>query len=842
MSVVARLAARNAWAGRSRSAMTVFAVALSVAFMSAVLMLTGGMSSQSNSGVAVAYQHASVVVHGDRVQSNPPGEFLLSSGAPVRAATLDAVRAIPGVSDAQGLRSGYAVLEHADGTLVGTPGTGGGVGQSWLGNDPLNPYRLLAGHGPDAPGQVALDQAAAAQSGVTLGQHLTLVTAVGKHAAIVVGIVAYGSASGPFDTTAVLLPEDQTESLLGTGDTYDQILVAATPRAESAVAHAAAAYGAQGQTGASWIAAEQSAVNTTLSFGRFLLYGFALVALLAGGALISNTFTVTVAQRTRELALARALGATRRQMRAAVLGEAALIGLVASLFGTFLGMGVTALIRTVFSWLHLTLFNTHAAVTASSLAVPLAVGAAVTMAAAFAPAARAARMAPIAALREPQIDESGRSKLRAVAGFILVALGAAGAVTGVSGKSNTLALAGLAALLIGAITAGPVLVAGLGRILAAPLRRIAGPPGQLSGRALSRNSRRSAATAGVLMVGIMLMAFATSLVSSMNQATSITAAKGVRANYVVTTASPWQWQVSDNVAHLVSEAPGVTATAAVYAAPALEDGASVVVGTADPGQIAQLWNFGWTTGSLASLTGDQIAVQKSAMQGQRVGDTRTLTLADGSHQTVRIAAVYDNGFTGFDAPTYLISPALFHAHMAQPGAELLLIDGAHTSTSAISAALGGDHSVIVHTAAGWVAQGNTKVGQLANLSIALEVMAVLIAFAGITNTMALAVRERWREFGILRAVGALPRQLGRMIVTEAAVLAAYGTAVGTLLGVAGSWALVKSSTSSDLSIFAPPAGRLGIIAAASVQVTVVLTAIPARIARRTPVLQATVNE
>ena len=822
--------------------MTVLAVVLSVAFMSAVLMLSGGLSNRSDSGVAAAYQRTSLVVHGTHVNSNPPGEFLPESGAPVPAAALQAVRKVPGVTDAQGLRSGYAVLERGDGTIVGKPGTGGGVGVGWLGSDPLNPYRLLSGHGPAAAGQVAVDKAAATTSRVSLGQHLTLVTATGRRTVTVVGIVGYGSANGPFDTTAVMLPADQAQSLLGISNTFDQILVSAVPTAAAAVGEKAAGYGAQAQTGTAWIAAEQSAVDTTLSFGRYLLYGFALVALLAGAALIYNTFSVTVAQRARDLALARALGATRAQMKAVVLAEAAVVGAVASAIGTFAGLGVAALIRTVFSWLRLSLFDTHAVVSASSLAIPAAIGVAVTTAAATLPAARAARLAPIAALREPQLDESGRSLGRAIVGLIFVVAGTAGVITGISGKSNALALAGLAALTIGAIIAGPVLIARIGWLLAAPLRRIAGPPGQLSGRALTRNSRRSAATAGVLAVGIMVMTFASSLVASMNQATSSTAAAGVRADYVVTTASNWQWQVSDDIAHRVQAAPGVTVTAKVYAAPALDAGASVVVGSVDADQINKLWAFGWSSGSLSSLTGDQIAVQASALQGRHVGDTRVLTLADGTHHKVRIAAVYRNGFIGFDAPTYLLSPALFHAHTAQPGAELILAGGAHASVKSINAALGGDQSVRVRTAAAWVGQGNTKISQLGNLFSALEVMAVLIAFAGITNTMALAVGERRREFGILRAVGALPRQLGRMVITEAAVLATYGTAIGTLLGVVGCWALVKSSSSSDLSTFVLPAARLGTIAGASILISVALTAIPARIARRTPLLEATVNE
>lgn len=842
MNAVLRLAARGAWVNRGRSALTVLAVVLSVGFMSAVLMLSGGLSGQSDSGVAAAYRNVALVVHGQQVLSNPPGEFITQSGAPVPAAALPAVRAVPGVTKAEGLRSGYALLEQSDGTVAGNPGTGGGVGQSWLGGSPLNPYRLLAGQGPTADGQVALDQAAATASGVSIGRHLTLVTATGRHSVTVVGIVGYGSANGPFDTAAVLLPPAQAQSLLGISDSYDQILVSAPPSAQSAVAHAVAPWRAHVQSGAAWVATERAAIDNALSFERDFLFGFALVALLAGGTLISNTFTVTIAQRARELALARALGATVRQVLTAVLAEAAAVGLVASLVGAAAGLGAAALLRAVFSLLHLTLFDTHAVVSISSLVLPAVIGVAVTVLAALLPALRAARVAPIAALREPQIDVSGRSRGRAGVGVALLVLGAVGMAAGVSGKNSGLAVGGMAALLFGVVTAGPLLVTGLARVVAGVLRRLAGPPGLLSGRALARDPSRSAATAGVLMIGVMLVSFMATVVASMNQATGSSAAEGNRAQYVVTTASPWQSQVSDDVARRAGAAPGVTSTAALYAAPALNNGSMVMAGTVDPGQIGAAWGFGWTTGSLASLTGDQIAVQDTALQGQHVGDTLTLTLADGTRHTARIAAVYTHGFVGFDAPAYLLPPDLFHAHAPQPGAQLLLVNAPHSSVSAISAALGGDQSVTVQTAAGWIGQGNIKVKQVANLFYALDTLAVLIAFAGVTNTMALAVRERRRELGVLRAVGALPQQIGRMITAEAAVLAAYGTATGTVIGVLGCWALTKSSTSSDLSRFQLPAGQLGAIAVAAVAAAVVLTALPAGIARRSPVLQAITTE
>jgi putative ABC transport system permease protein len=340
------------------------------------------------------------------------------------------------------------------------------------------------------------------------------------------------------------------------------------------------------------------------------------------------------------------------------------------------------------------------------------------------------------------------------------------------------------------------------------------------------------------MLGVMLVSLMTTLVASMNQATGSTAAAGSRAQYVVTSAASWQWQVSDDVIHEVNAVPGVTASAAVYAAPALNDGSAVMVGTIDPARISRLWDFGWRGGSLASLRGDQIAVQDSALQGQHIGDTRTLTLADGTRQTVRIAAVYQNGFIGFDAPTYLLPPDLFHRHAPQPGAELLLVGGPRASQAGISAALGGDQSVNLKSTSAWVGQGNTKISEIGNLLYALDALAMVIALLGITNTMALTVRERRREMGILRAVGALPWQLGRTITVEAAVLAGYGTVIGSALGVLGCWALTRTSTSTDLSQFHLPPGRLAIIACAAIAATFLLTAVPASIARRSPVLEA----
>jgi putative ABC transport system permease protein len=210
---------------------------------------------------------------------------------------------------------------------------------------------------------------------------------------------------------------------------------------------------------------------------------------------------------------------------------------------------------------------------------------------------------------------------------------------------------------------------------------------------------------------------------------------------------------------------------------------------------------------------------------------------------VQIAAVFTHGFVGFNAPVYLLPPTLFHAHEAAPGAQLLLVNADHgANVNQIKAALGGDRSVTVQTAKGWVGQGNIKVKQIGNLFYALDALAVLIAFIGVTNTMALAVRERRVELGILRALGALPGQLARMIGLETVVLACYGTVVGAGLGVLGCWALTRSSTSTDLSQFSLPVTSLELIVAGAVLVSIVLAIVPARMAQRAPILEAITME
>jgi putative ABC transport system permease protein len=838
-----RLAVRNAWAGRRRQLLTSLAVVLAVGFMSGVLMLSGGLGGHTTNGLPVAYRDIPLVVHGPQVSTNPPGEFITQAGAPVPAAALAAVQGVPGVRQAVGLRSGFAVTERADGHVIGSPGTGGGVGQSWIGDPALNPYHLVRGQAPVSADQVVIDQAAASHSHVHVGQSVILVTATGRRSVTVVGIAGLGNATGPFDTTIVLLAPGSAQALLGGGDVFDQLLVSAPSTSTSAVAAAVQPWHAEAVTGPAWAAGQKSLINTSLSFERIFLLGFAVIALIAGGTLISNTFTVLVAQRSREQALARALGSTRRQVLVAVLAEAAAVGLVASVVGAAAGVGVAALVRQVFQLLGLSLFSTHASVSITSLAVPVVIGLATTVVAAVGPARRASAVPPVAALRRQQVDESGHSWSRSATGVALLGIGAVGIVGAASTKSSALAGIGVAVLLIGSVVAGPVLVAWLSAVLTRPFRAVLGPPGALSARGLGRNPRRSAATANALMIGVLLVASVTTIVASVNKGTASPAANGIRANYVVSTASTWRPQVTPSVINRVAAAPHVTTTSPIYAGPARYHRSVVRVGTVDPSTVSQVWDFGWTAGSLASLTGNQVAVQNSSLAGGRVGDLRTLTLPDGTTQTVQIAAVFTHGFVGFNAPVYLLPPTLFHAHEAAPGAQLLLVNADHgANVNQIKAALGGDRSVTVQTAKGWVGQGNIKVKQLGNLFYALDALAVLIAFIGVTNTMALAVRERRVELGILRALGALPGQLARMIGLETVVLACYGTVVGAGLGVLGCWALTRSSTSTDLSQFSLPVTSLELIVAGAVLVSIVLAIVPARMAQRAPILEAITME
>ena len=843
MRPILRLSARNAWINRRASALTGLAIVLAVGFMSGVLILTGGFASQETGGLKVAYQGIPVLVHGVPVASNPPGEYITGSGAPLPPAAEAAVQKVPGVRKVVGIQLGFAVLEDAKGRLIGSPGSGGGIGQNWVSDARLNPYHLVAGRGPASAREVVIDQAAASHSHVTVGRELTLVTAAGRFPVTVVGIARLGDAAGPFDSTAVLLSSDSARSLLGGSLQNDQLLVDTDLSALGQIDATVRPWHASALSGSAWAKQQERLITTSLSFEQIFLLGFAAIALIASATLISNTFTVMVAKRSREHALARALGNTRRQLLTAVLIEAGILGAASSIVGAGVGLGIARVVRAVFSLLGLTLLSTHAVFSLMSVVLPVAIGLVATVLAAVGPAIRASSVPPIAALQTQEIDQSGDSAARAVLGLVVAGAGSAATAVAVASKSGTLVDVGLAGLILGSVIAGPILIRQLSRLMASPLSWAFGSPGLLAGRGMARNPRRSAATATALMLGILLVSFGATLVASVNRSTTTSSAQGVRAGFVVSTASAWRPQVTDSVMARIARDPQVTSTTAVYGAPARIGNSAVVVGTVDFSTINRAWDFGWTYGSAASLTGNQIAVQNTDLGHHHLGDRLDFTLADGTSQTFRIAAVFTHGFVGFNAPAYLLPEAVFHAHDAAPGAQLALVNARpDASLASLKAALGPDQSVKVRTAAQWVAQGNQKIKQVGNLFYALDALAVLIALVGVANTMALTIHERRRELGILRAVGWLPRQISNMVGLESVVLACYGTATGALLGVAGCWALIKTSTSSDMSKFSLPIPALAAAIGASVLSALLLAAVPAYSARRTSVLEAVTNE
>jgi putative ABC transport system permease protein len=254
-----------------------------------------------------------------------------------------------------------------------------------------------------------------------------------------------------------------------------------------------------------------------------------------------------------------------------------------------------------------------------------------------------------------------------------------------------------------------------------------------------------------------------------------------------------------------------------------------------------VWDFGWTTGSLTTVTGDTVAVYRSDLGTHHIGDVIGLTLPDGSNQNVRIGAVFDNDLPGFNSPVYLLPPTMFHAHAAEPGAQLAFVAITRTGKSTAAAlrrAIGPDDSVTITTATSWAHQGNTKANQLRNLFDALDALAVILALIGILNTMNLAIDQRVREFGTMRALGVTRQQLRRLVSIETLLMGLYGVALGAGFGLAGAWALSRSGASSELAKFTVPWAALVISCVAGLVASFALVAWPARQAGRTPILSS----
>lgn len=845
---------RSLFARKLRLFLSAFAVILGVAFVSGSYVFTDtlgraftGLTSGAVGDVIVRPGAADADGGG-----GGGGGFGGQGVATVPASLVDELAQVPGAARADGRITSFGTfVVTKDGKLLGGAGPPG-IAVNYTQGPAANGVSaavLERGRFPAKPGEIVLDSSSAAKSGYLVGDTIPLVTATEQPRleATLVGTAKFGG-STLVGASVVMFDTAQAQELFLQGDDgFSQVWVTAAPGTTQdqlkAAVDAVLPKDTQSATGDATAARAASRIDEALSFVTTFLLVFAGVALTVGAFLIVNTFSILVAQRSRELALLRAIGASRRQVARSVLLEAGVVGFVGSAIGVGLGVLLAIGIKVAFGRFGLDLSDSPLVLEPRTVVVSLVVGVLVTVAAAYLPARRAGSVPPVAAMRDDvALAESGL-KWRVTVGAVLLVAGVAAMVAGLLdvGTEPTYVLgAGAGAVLVGTALLSPVLGRPLLAVLGWVYRRGFGAVGLMAEQNARRNPRRTAATASALMIGVSLVTMMAVLGASTKASLDKSLAEDIVADYVVT--NPVGQPFSSAVARDVEQVGGVAQVARVRSAVLQVDGDRDFASAVDPAVIVSVVRPDVVTGDLAALDARSLAIstELAADSGLAVGSTVTIGYAgEENERTVVATYTEDSALTsdvtmsldGFDAIGVPPTDRTLYV-VADPGTDRAALK---RSLDAVVADL---PTVTVSDQAEFAASQREPIDQLLYIVYALLGLAVVIAILGIVNTLALSVIERVREIGLLRAVGLSRRQLRLMLRLESVAIAVLGAVLGIVLGLAFAIALQRSLIDDGIDVLAIPGGQLALFVGAAAVVGVLAALWPGRRAARLDVLKA----
>jgi putative ABC transport system permease protein len=846
-----RAALKNLMARRLRLLMSGFAIVLGVAFVAGSFIFTDTL--ERNFTAIMDGSVGDVVVR----PAGATGDDSAQDSRTVPAALVQRLARVDGATRADGNVTSFGVfVVGEDGKVIGAQGAPG-LGFNWnnapAASDDRPSIRLVEGHRPFRAGQVVLDPQTADKAGYAVGDDVRLVTSGARPVvrARLVGLAELGGGSLAGASMSVF--DTRTAQALFTGgrDVFSDAWVTAAEGVSQEelrdnVAEVLPA-GYEAVTGDT--AADEASDDITegLSFISTFLLVFAAVALVVGSFLIVNTFSILVAQRSKEMALFRALGASRRQVTRSVLFEATLIGLVGSTLGLLLGGGLAVGLKALFATFGLDLTGAGLVFEPRTVVVSYVVGMLVTLFAAYLPARRASRIPPVAALRDDVAMPEQTLHRRLVTGLGMIAGGVAGmSMEFLTDGEAPLWLFGLGVLLVllGVALISPVVGRPVVALVGVAYRRMFGTVGRLAEQNAVRNPRRTAATASALMIGLTLVSAMSVLGASAKASIDNSIADSFAADFVVSNAIgvPFSPTVSDRVERV----DGVESVARFRFAPGRVDGVRAMVGAAEPRLFAQAMEVDLASGSVQDMRGRAVLVEQRRAEhaGLRVGDTVSITLPKGPRD-YRVTGVFEASPA---VPTgYVMSLGALRSAGVEPADSFAYV----TTTSgasrlavrtAIDATIADLPTVTLKDQAEFAQEQRAPIDQLLMLIYAMLGLAVVIAVLGIVNTLALSVIERTREVGLLRAVGLSRRQLRRMVRLESTVIALLGATLGVGLGLAFGVGLLSALADEGLDVLSVPVAQLAGFVLASGLVGVLAAVWPARRAARLDVLKAITTE
>jgi putative ABC transport system permease protein len=841
-------------AHRRRLIGTFLAVFLGVAFLAGTLVM--GDTLRANFDVLFGNANAGTdaVVRATRsIEADVDRGPSMQERALIDASLLDRLRPVDGVAAAEPSVEGYGQLQGRDGEALGGNGPPR-IAANWIDNATLNPYRLVDGRAPRTDNEVVINRGTAEEGHLAVGD-TTVVQTPEPVRVRIVGIATFGDADGQgrLTYTAFTLAGAERYITMQPGKVSSIVIQAEPGVSQEDVVRRIEPLlpsGVEALTGAE--RTEQMVNDVSgefLDLFRTILVVFAGIALLVATFSIHNTFSILAAQRTRESALLRAVGASRGQILASMVVEAAVLGVLASVTGFAGGLGVAMLLKTLFSTFGFALPASGLEVTGTAAVVSIAAGITVTLLAGVLPAVRASRVPPLAALRDVAFERSSGLVGRAIVGLGLGGVGVALVLWAVlAGGDATLVLAGVGAIVTvcGVVVFGPVVARSAGRIIGAPLPALRGVTGALARENATRNPRRTSSTAAALMVGVGVVTLFTVFAASLRTSIDRSVETSFGGDLTISAGSFGGGGMSPRLASDVDRLPEVQEATGIAQGAATVDGEGQVVNAGDPATLSDMLDLGVVEGSIGGLGERDLAVSEQVAddRGWQVGTVVPVAFADGARSDFTVGAIYAERRVLGD---YVMERAAWEPHAVQRIDWLVLVtlrDGVSLADgrAAVERVAGAYGSPAVQDRAEYAESLGQGVDIMLGVVYVLLALAIIIALMGIANTLSLSVYERTRELGLLRAVGQTRGQLRSMVRWESVIIAVFGTVGGLGLGVFLGWALVRASSPDGLAPFTVPGGQLGIVLAAGAAAGVLAGLRPARRAARLDVLRAVAAE
>lgn len=839
-----RAALRSLFARKVRLLLTGLSIVLGVGFVAGTYVLTDTMTAAFDDIIVTGSEGLDVLVRAENAfDADFQGGGTTEERESMQQTILDVVAGVDGVAAAYGDVIGFAqMVDPATGDPIGTfgPPTFGGSYSD------IGAITIRQGSVPAGPDQVMIDAGTAERYSIEVGERIEVLFEGPPGEFEVVGVAAYGETDSLLGATIALFDLHTAQARLGKVGQLDTVSVTAeegvAPTELQRRISAVLPEGVEAITSATYVSEQQDLVQEGLGFFRTALLVFAFVALFVGSFIIFNTFAIIVAQRTRELGLLRALGASSRQVMISVVVEASVIGLVASAIGVLVGVGIAIGLQALLSGIGLELPGSATVIQIRTVVVSILVGTLITVIASVVPARRAARVAPIQALRATQ-DHLGRSlRFRLISGLVVLALGLLPMLYGLFGQpANGLQLVGIGVLLtfVGVAMLTPLIARPVAGTIGAPLRRV-GLPGKLGRENAMRNPRRTAATASALMIGLGLVVFVAVFGQSAKASTEAVLERTLKADFILSSSSFSGF--STTAAHDLRTLEGVLAVSEIRQSTFRVEGVTAFATSIDPAFEATS-EAGVIAGSLDSLgLPGTIAVHEDAANdnGWVVGDTIGVAFAATGDQQRQIVAIYTEKGIIDD---YGISLEDYRANFANQLDIMVLVKGRDGVApdelrQSLETALERYPNVEIQDQAQFREKWATFLNQILNLLTALLLMAVIIAVFGIVNTLSLSIYERTRELGLLRAVGMTRRQTRSMVRWEAVIIAVMGALFGVVIGIAFGWALQQALEPEGFTELGIPAGQLAFYVVLAGLAGVLAAILPARRAARLNVLEA----